>query len=141
TQPFAGMLADKYGSARVVLGGVGLYVLRLAMMAHPGAPWQCVRSADLLIGTGLSGVTFSVISGVLGRAFPPEKRSMALGISAAAGSFGPFAMLPLTPWLLSRVGWVGALMALGGVGLAIAPLAAAMIERRVVHAHVFQQSA
>ncbi len=141
TQPFAGMLADKYGSGRVVLGGTLLYVLGLFLMAHPTTPLAFVLSAGVLIGIGQSGVTFSVISGVLGRAFPPEKRSMALGISAAAGSFGQFAVLPLTQWLLSHVGWVGALMALGGVGLAIAPLAAAMIERRVAHAHVFQQSA
>ena len=141
TQPFAGVLADKYGSGRVVLGGTLLYVLGLFLMAHPTTPLAFVLSAGVLIGTGQSGVTFSVISGVLGRAFPPEKRSMALGISAAAGSFGQFAVLPLTQWLLSHVGWVGALMALGGVGLAIAPLAAAMIERRVAHAHVFQQSA
>ena len=141
TQPFAGVLADKYGSGRVVLGGTLLYVLGLFLMAHPTTPLAFVLSAGVLIGIGQSGVTFSVISGVLGRAFPPEKRSMALGISAAAGSFGQFAVLPLTQWLLSHVGWVGALMALGGVGLAIAPLAAAMIERRVAHAHVFQQSA
>src|SRR5439155_1402221 len=71
TQPFAGMLADKYGSGRVVLGGALLYVIGLALMAHPGAPWQFVLSAGVLIGIGLSGVTFSVISGVLGRAYPP----------------------------------------------------------------------
>jgi predicted MFS family arabinose efflux permease len=141
TQPFAGMLADKYGSGRVVLGGTALYVLGLVLMAHPTTPLAFVLSAGVLIGAGQSGVTFSVISGVLGRAFPPEKRSMALGISAAAGSFGQFAMLPFTQWLLSHVGWVGALVALGGVGLLMAPLAAAMIERRVSHVHVFKQSA
>jgi predicted MFS family arabinose efflux permease len=141
TQPFAGMLADKYGSGRVVLGGVLLYVLGLVCMAHPGAPWMFVLSAGVLIGTGLSGVTFSVISGVLGRAFPPEKRSMALGISAAAGSFGQFAMLPLTQTLLSTVGWYGALLALAAVGLVMAPLAAAMVERRERQGHAFQQSA
>ena len=59
-------------------------------------------------------MTFSVVSGVLGRKFPAEKRSMALGISAAAGSFGQFAMLPATQWLLSHVGWYGALLTLGG---------------------------
>src|SRR2546423_11844435 len=110
-------------------------------MSHPGTPWQFVLSAGVLIGAGLSGVTFSVISGVLGRAFPPEKRSMALGISAAAGSFGQFALLPLTQTLLTHVGWYGALIALSAVGLLMAPLAAAMIEKRVTHAHAFQQSA
>jgi len=141
TQPFAGMLADKYGSGRVVLGGVLLYVLGLVLMAHPTAPWTFVLSSGVLIGVGLSGVTFSVISGVLGRAFPPEKRSMALGISAAAGSFGQFAMLPLTQVLLTHVGWYGALLALAALGLLMAPLAAAMVERHVQHAHGFQQSA
>ena len=141
TQPFAGMVADKYGSGRVVLGGALLYVLGLALMAHPAAPWMFVLTAGVLIGTGLSGVTFSVISGVLGRTFPPEKRSMALGISAAAGSFGQFALLPLTQLLLSHVGWYGALLTLAAIGLLMAPLAAVMIERREHHVHVFQQSA
>ena len=141
TQPFAGMIADKYGSAKVVLGGAALYVLGLVLMAHPTAPWMFVLSAGVLIGTGLSGVTFSVISGVLGRAFPPEKRSMALGISAEAGSFGQFALLPLTQVLLSQIGWYGALLTLAAVGVLIAPLAAAMVERRGQHVHAFQQSA
>jgi MFS family permease len=141
TQPFAGMLADKYGSGRVVVGGALLYVLGLAWMAHPSTSLAFVLSAGVLIGAGLSGVTFSVIAGVLGRAFPPEKRSMVLGISAAAGSFGQFLLLPLTQWLLSHVGWVGALMVLGAVGVGMVPLAAALVERRVVHAHVFKQSA
>jgi MFS family permease len=141
TQPFTGMLADKYGTARVVIGGAILYALGLAWMAYPTSELTFVLAAGVLIGTGLSGVTFSVIAGALGRAFPPHKRSMALGISAAAGSFGQFALLPFTQTLLSHVGWVGALVALACVGLLIAPLAAALVERGVSHAHAFQQSA
>jgi predicted MFS family arabinose efflux permease len=141
TQPFAGMLADKYGSGRIVIAGAVLYVLGLALMAFPGAPWTFVLSAGVLIGIGLSGITFSVIAGVLGRAFPPEKRSMVLGISAAAGSFGQFAMLPLTQWLLSHVGWHGALLTLASVGLLMAPLAAVLVERRQQAVHAFKQSA
>ena len=141
TQPFAGMLADKYGTGRVVLGGAILYVLGLGWMAYPTSELTFILSAGVLIGVGLSGVTFSVIAGSLGRAFPPEKRSMALGISAAAGSFGQFALLPLTQWLLTHVGWVGALLALGCVGMLIAPLAAALVERRAAHVHIFKQSA
>jgi MFS family permease len=141
TQPFAGMLADKYGSGRVLIGGTLLYSLGLFTMAHAATPLMMVLTAGVLIGTGLSGVTFSVVSGVLGRSYPPEKRSMALGISAAAGSFGQFAMLPLTQWLLSHVGWYGALLTLAGVGLLMAPLALALVERRAVHVHTFRQSA
>ncbi len=141
TQPFAGMVADKHGSGRVLLGGAVLYALGLLTMAHATTPLMMVLTAGVLIGTGLSGVTFSVVSGVLGRSYPPEKRSMALGISAAAGSFGQFALLPLTQWLLSHVGWYGALLTLAGVALLMVPLAAALVERRTTHAHAFRQSA
>jgi predicted MFS family arabinose efflux permease len=141
TQPFAGMIADKYGTARVVLGGMALYALGLVAMANSHSPTVFILTSGVLIGTGLSGVTFSVISGILGRRFPPEKRSMALGISAAAGSFGQFAILPLTQLLLSSVGWYGALLAMAGVALLIAPLAAALVERREAHQHAFKQSA
>src|SRR6476660_6510079 len=141
TQPFAGMIADKYGTGRVVIGGALLYALGLAWMAHPVNELTFVLASGVLIGTGLSGVTFSVIAGALGRAFPPDKRSMALGISAAAGSFGQFALLPLTQWLLSNIGWSGALLALSAVGIAMAPIAAVLVERRVAHVHAFKQSA
>ena len=140
--PFAGLLADRHGAGRVLAGSALLYVLGLALMAYPIAPWFFVLAAGVLIGLGLSGVTFSVVQGVIGRRYPPEKRSMALGISAAAGSFGQFALLPFTQWLLTGLGWHGALLVLAAVGLLMAPLAVGMVEKRGAHGgHLFQQSA
>ena len=139
--PFAGMLADRFGSQRVVLGCAVLYIAGLATMALATTPLMLVLTAGVLIGTGLSGLTFSIVAGVLGRTFPPEKRSMALGISAAAGSFGQFAMLPITQLLLSHLGWYFALFALAAIGLLMIPLTAAIYERRVGSAHMFKQSA
>ena len=140
-QPFAGMLADKYGSGRVVAGGGALYVLGVLLMAHPATPLQFILSAGVLIGLGLTGVTFTTVTGVLGRAFPPEKRSMVFGIAGAAGSFGQFAMLPLTQVLLTNVGWYGTLVTLSAIGVLMIPLAAALVERRTTQAHAFAQSA
>jgi len=140
-QPVSGMLADRFGTAKVVAAGAALYVAGLATMATATSPLMLILTCGLLIGVGLSGLTFSVISGVLGRAYPPEKRSMALGISAAAGSFGQFALLPATQVLLSTFGWYGALLALAAVGLLMGPLAIGLVERRAGHAHAFQQSA
>ncbi|MET0346254.1 MAG: MFS transporter [Casimicrobiaceae bacterium] len=141
TQPFVGMASDRFGAARVVIAGAVLYALGLVTMALSNTPLLFVLTAGVLIGVGLSGVTFSVVSGVIGRRFPPEKRSMALGISAAAGSFGQFAMLPFTQGLLTYVGWFGALLALAAMGLLMAPLAAALVERGHTQVHAFQQSA
>lgn len=140
TQPFTGMIADRFGSARVLVIGSLLYALGLVTMSVSTSPWLFILTAGVLIGTGLSGVTYSVVSGVLGRKYPPEKRSMVLGISAAAGSFGQFAMLPLTQWMLSNLGWHGTLYVLGAVALLIVPLAAVMVEHRESAGHGFQQS-
>ena len=142
SQPFAGMLADKHGAGRVVAGGALLYIAGLVLMAYPIAPWFFVLAAGVLIGMGLSGVTFAVVQGAIGRRYPPEKRSMALGISAAIGSFGQFAMLPMTQCLLTNLGWHGALLAMGAIAVILAPLAIGMVENRDHAAgHLFQQSA
>ena len=139
--PFAGMLADRFGTHRVTLACAVLYCAGLATMALATTPAMLILTAGVLIGTGLAGLSFSVVAGVLGRKYPPEKRSMALGVSAAAGSFGQFAMLPLTQTLLSHLGWYGALLALAGVALLMIPLSAALYERHLGSGHTFQQSA
>jgi predicted MFS family arabinose efflux permease len=64
------------------------------------------------------------------RIFPPERRSMALGLSSAAGSFGQFAMLPYTGTLISQLGWFNALLILAVSAALIAPLATALVEKR-----------
>jgi len=139
--PFAGMFADRFGSHRVVVLCALLYVAGLALMAFATSPVTFVLTAGVLIGVGLAGVTFSIVAGVLGRRYPPEKRSMALGISAAAGSFGQFAVLPFTQWLLSNLGWHAALVVLASAALLMVPLSAAMYEKHLSTTHAFQQSA
>ena len=139
--PFAGMFADRFGTHRVAFVCGLFYAAGLATMAHATTPIGLALSAGVLIGLGLSGVSFSVVAGVLGRSFPPEKRSMALGISAAAGSFGQFAMLPLTQVLLSSLGWYGALVVLAAIAALMMPLTVAIYERHAGSAHAFQQSA
>ena len=124
TQPFTGALADRFGAERTVIVGGVLYAIGLACMGLADSPLSLSLSAGLLIGIGLSGTSFSVILGAVGRAVPMEKRSMAMGIAAAAGSFGQFAMLPGTLGLLSWLGWSVALMALGLLVALIVPLAA-----------------
>lgn len=126
--PFAGALADRHGAGRTVLGAAVLYVIGLVLMSQAASPLTFDLSAGVLIGLGLSGTTFAVIMGVIGRHTSPEKRSLALGIASAGGSFGQFAVLPIGQALISAYGWQSALILLAaGVGL-IAPLAYAMAD-------------
>jgi MFS family permease len=124
TQPFTGALADRFGAKRTVIVGGILYAIGLGCMSLADTPLSLSLSAGLLIGIGLSGTSFSVILGAVGRAVPMEKRSLAMGIAAAAGSFGQFAMLPGTLGLMSWLGWSVALLALGLLVALIVPLAA-----------------
>jgi len=123
-QPFSGAVADRFGAQRTVIAGGVLYAIGLVLMVLADSAWSLSLSAGLLIGIGLSGTSFSVILGVVGRAVPMEKRSMAMGIAAAAGSFGQFAMLPGSLGLIGWLGWSAALLALGLLVALIVPLAA-----------------
>jgi MFS family permease len=128
-QPFTGALADRFGAAKVVLVGGVLYAVGLALMSMADSPATLSLSAGLLIGIGLSGTTFSIILGVVGRALPPEKRSMGMGLASAAGSFGQFAMLPGTLGLIGWLGWSMALVALGLLVAFILPLVAMLKDK------------
>ncbi|MBC7200843.1 MFS transporter [Stutzerimonas balearica] len=129
-QPFTGAAADRFGVARTVLIGGLLYAAGLALMAAADTPASLSLSAGVLIGLGLSGTSFSVILGAVGRAVPAEQRSMAMGIASAAGSFGQFVMLPGSLGLIQWLGWSTALLALGMLVALIVPLAAMMRGQR-----------
>jgi MFS family permease len=125
---FAGMLADRFGAFRVILAAGLCYAVGLLGMAHATTPTEFALSTGLLIGTAQSGTTYSVIYGVIGRNVPADKRSWAMGITAAAGSFGQFLMVPVENGLISGLGWQNALIALSAMALLILPLALGLRE-------------
>ncbi|MBI5122183.1 MAG: MFS transporter [Rhodospirillales bacterium] len=141
--PFAGAIADRFGVVKVsALGGL-VYALGLAAMAFSTGGTSLVLGT-LIIGIGLAGAGFSTVLGAVGRAAPPEKRSMALGIATAGGSFGQFAVVPLGHIVLDAFGWSMALIVLAGIALAMLPLSLGLSEgpRHQVahHAQSFKQA-
>jgi predicted MFS family arabinose efflux permease len=126
--PFAGALADRYGAFRVLLGGGVLYALGLVLMALATSGLAFTGSAGLLLGMAQSGTTYAVIYGVIARQVDPSKRSWAMGVAAAAGSFGQFLMVPVETWLIGHTGWQNALFILGVMALFILPLAFGLRE-------------
>ena len=126
--PFTGMLADRFGPFRVLMVGGLLYALGLVLMALSTSGLAFTGSAGLLLGIAQSGTTYAVIYGVIGRNVAPEKRSWAMGVAAAAGSFGQFLMVPVENWLIGYSGWQNALFVLGCAALIIIPLALGLRE-------------
>lgn len=137
-QPFAGALADRFGTRRTIITGAIFYTAGLMLMGFAHTPLLLSLSTGLLIGIGLSGTSFSVILGAIGRAVPAEKRSMAMGLTAAAGSFGQFAMLPGSMVLIHWLGWASALIALGMVAMLMLPAATLFQRQEAAHSEPHQ---
>lgn len=139
-QPFSGMLADKYGAGRVMLGGTLLYVLGLVLMANATTGAELTFSAGILIGTAVSCMSFPIVFGAVARSYPPEKRSVAFGIAGAAGSFGQFVMLPYSQVLINVLGWQQALLVVAATVAMVMPLSVILSEEREARPATGQQS-
>lgn len=120
-QPVVGMVADRFGAGRVLAIGGLLYALGLLLMAQSTTGLELALSAGVLVGLGLSG-TYTIVFGVVGRAFPAHRRSVAFGVLSAMASFGQFVMLPFGQSLISGVGWWWALAILAASVCLILPL-------------------
>jgi MFS family permease len=131
---FAGGIADRYGAGRVVVIAGVVYVLGLIGMGIVDTPLLMYVNSGFLIGLGLAGTSFAIVFAVIARAVPVERRSFALGIATAAGSFGQFALLPVTQFLISRYDWHVALYVMAAITALIIPLALALAGRPAVHA-------
>jgi predicted MFS family arabinose efflux permease len=120
---FAGMLADRFGGFRIIIAGAVLYALGLAGMAYATSVPMFLLSTGVLIGMAQAGTTYAVIYGVIGRNISASRRSWAMGVAAAAGSFGQFLMVPTEGFLIDSLGWQQALVVLSAAALLMMPLA------------------
>ena len=122
SQPLTGMLADRFGAKPVIAAGALLYAAGLWLMSVVAGEAVFILGAGILIGLGLSGTTFPVIFAAISRLVATEQRSLAMGITMAVGSFGQFAMLPISLGLIVALEWQGALIAMSVLALAMMPL-------------------
>lgn len=125
---FSGMLADRFGAFRVILAGALAYALGLLGMAYAASPQWLIVTAGVMVGAAQAGTTFAVVFGVIGRNIPPERRSWAMGVVSAAGSFGQFLMVPTESMLIGQWGWQQALVMLSIGILIILPLSLGLRE-------------
>jgi MFS family permease len=102
--PVAGALADRYGSARVLITGAVIYAIGIVTMAQADTAALMHLGGGVLAGTGIAFSSFGIVMAALGRLVPPEKRSWAFGLATASGSLGQFIFCV---WLAGRVAWSG----------------------------------
>ena len=125
-QPFAGGVADRFGAVRVLSVGAFVYAAGLVLMAYSTTPAMLHLSAGVLIGFGLSGCSFNLVIGALGKLVPENWRTFAFGAGTAAGSFGQFLFSPLARALIDAFEWQAALIVFAAIILIILPLSLAL---------------
>jgi len=133
-QPICGMVADRYGSGRVLVVGAFVYSLGLFVMSGVETPLDLNIGGGWLIGFGLAATSFSVVLGALGRLVPVERQSTAFGIASAGGSFGQFIMAPLGQQVIQSHSWSNALIFLAVIVTAIV-LSSFFLQSKARHAN------
>lgn len=132
-QPITGALADRYGALKIMVTGGALYAIGLAGMAISSEAWNFSLAGGLFIGLAQTATTYSVIYGILARNISADKRVWAMGITAAAGSFGQFLMIPVEQGLLTHFGASDALLALALMASLMIPIAFMLREPSADH--------
>src|SRR5262247_1618159 len=126
--PFVGNISDRFGTARMVAVGSALYVGGMFVIAF-ATESVMLTAGNVLCGVGMSAAGFGPIFGSISRQTPPEKRSIALGVATAGGSFGQFAIVPFASLLQYRLdNWHTTMLILGVMSMAMVPLALGLRE-------------
>ncbi|MFG1347626.1 MFS transporter [Xanthobacter autotrophicus DSM 431] len=142
--PFAGALADRFGTVRVLCVGALVYASGLVLMAYATSPGMLQLSAGVLVGFGLSAASFNLVLAAFGKLLPNEWKSIGFGAATAAGSFGQFLFPPLTTGLMNAMGWQQTAIIFGFSLLIVLPFALALRTHSAASAggagHGHQQS-
>ncbi|HEY9079949.1 MFS transporter [Magnetovibrio sp.] len=133
--PFAGALADRFGSLKVLVVGAVLFSVGLVVMALAVTPLGYIGGVGALIGLGTGATGFPLVLAVVGRIVSDRRRSLALGMVAAGGSVGQFLLPPFIVWVMDGNDWAGSLYAIAAVSVAMIPAALILVRPDVDAPH------
>jgi len=121
--PVAGAMADKFGSARVIVFGAIVYALGLYGMTIAETPAALNLFAGVLSGVGVAFSAFTIALAAMVRVVGADKRALVLGLGTAAGSLGQVVFSPISQGFIQLSGWSATLVGLSLTVLFMIPLA------------------
>lgn len=122
--PIAGKLSDIYGSKRILLILLGLYVAGVV------AGGFSTNIAFLLATRAIQGVGFAAVPvafSILRTSFPPEKLAMPVGVFSSAASGGSVVGLLVGASIIQSFGWHATFFFIAPVAAAIALMIARFV--------------
>jgi predicted MFS family arabinose efflux permease len=120
TQPLAGMVADRYGTARVLAFGAIVSALGFLLRGAVIDPTVFIASG-IIVGIGTGACSFPVVIIALGKVVEAKQRSFVLGLGTAAASTGMFVAAPLSSILMNLIGWQSSILVIAASFLLILP--------------------
>jgi predicted MFS family arabinose efflux permease len=139
TQPFAGAIADRVGTGRVLVTGVVLVALGTFITPLMTSTAGLIFSIGVLAAGGAGMAGPSVLMAATTRMVPAARRGIATGMVNAGGSFGQFLMAPLAIGLSASMGWASAMQVLGLLVLLALPAAWVLKGNALQSAHAGQK--
>jgi len=124
--PLCGVLADRYGTGRVLAAGGLLYALGVVIMALGDSGLAVHLGAGVLVGVAVGASGFPLVLSAVARSVPDERRNLAIALASTGGSVGQFVLPPLAQMLIEAAGWPTALLVLAALSILIVPLATAL---------------
>lgn len=122
-QPIAGGIADRFGTARVLVLGTVIYIVGMLLIPLSDTPLELYLTAGVLVGIGVATTSFALVMAAFARSVPESKRSTVMGVATAAGSLGQFVFVPIGQGFMNAFGWQAAIIYLAFFLLIIVPLA------------------
>ncbi|NNE87636.1 MAG: MFS transporter [Silicimonas sp.] len=119
-QPLAGMVADRYGSARVLAFGAVVSAVGFFLRGLVADPTLFVATG-VIAGVGTGACSFPIVIIALGKVVSVARRSFILGLGTAAASTGMFVAAPASVWLIDGLGWQMAVFVIAASFLLILP--------------------
>ena len=118
-QPLFGAIADRFGTAKVLVLSGFLYAAGLAITAVAPTPLWLTIGSGVLVGLGVAAGSFGIVLAAFARRVSAEQRSFVFGLGTAAGSAGMFVFAPLSQGLIDRFGWSDSLLVLSAMMLLV----------------------
>jgi len=123
SQPFFGAIADRHGSARVIVAGAFILALGFAATPFVHTTAGLIWTLGVLSAAGAGAGSFSVLIGATAQRLAPQQRAFAAGFINAGASLGQFVFAPLNELLIVLYGWAHAISTMALLMLSTLPLA------------------